>query len=261
MLHTHAVIGAEALCITISLAITRNSSSCVIAGPIRTMIELMDPTAAKIVLAIQRGDSINRVASKVDGSYSWVYDWVERLEDANIIANTDNGIQIIDHEIRQQYAEMMAALYSRDTISQDAAYVIPHFAGLEFAYTEIDAAYVWTHGGYQIARSHDDYPVFIEVHDRDIERWLAFFQQFGIPATINERPDADNVEGDVHYVLFPKTDNIAVAWVDGNPVIPLEDAIDQMMDNRPAYEPALEIIDDEYEVDIDATHHSATKAD
>ncbi|ELZ38527.1 hypothetical protein C471_09535 [Halorubrum saccharovorum DSM 1137] len=224
------------------------------------MIELMDPTAAKIVLAAQRGDSINRIASKIDVSYSWVYDWIERLDDAEIIAKTDNGIQIADHEMRQQYAEMMAALYSRDTISQEDAYVIPHFAGMEFAYTEIDAAYVWTHGGYQIARSHDDYPVFIEVHDRDIERWIAFFQQFGVDTTINERPDASEVNGNVHYVLFPKTNDIDAEWVDGNLVIPLDDAIDQMMENRPAYEPALEIIADEYDRDIDASHHSAISA-
>jgi len=74
------------------------------------MTELMDSTAAKIVLAVQRGDSINRVASKIGVSYSWVYDWVERLEDIEIIANTDIGIQIVDHEMRQQYADMMAAL-------------------------------------------------------------------------------------------------------------------------------------------------------
>lgn len=224
------------------------------------MNELMDATAAKIVLAVQRGDSINCIASKIDVSYSWVYDWIERLDDAEIIAKTDNGIQIADHEMRQQYAEMMAALYSRDTISQEDAYVIPHFAGMEFAYTEIDAAYVWTHGGYQIARSHDDYPVFIEVHDRDIERWIAFFQQFGVDTTINERPDASEVNGNVHYVLFPKTNDIDAEWVDGNPVIPLDDAIDQMMENRPAYEPALEIIADEYDRDIDASHHSAISA-
>ena len=221
------------------------------------MIELMDATAAKIVLAVQRGDSINRIASKIDVSYSWVYDWVERLDDTEIIANTDNGIQIVDHEMRQQYAEMMAALYSRDTISQEDAYVIPHFAGMEFAYTEIDAAYVWTHGGYQIARTHDDYPVFIEVHDRDVERWIAFFQRFGVDTTINERPDASDVNGNVHYVLFPKTNGIDAEWVDGNPVIPVDDAIDQMMENRPAYEPALEIIADEYDRDIGASHHSA----
>nr|WP_256422281.1 helix-turn-helix domain-containing protein [Halobellus rarus] len=221
------------------------------------MSELMDATAAKIVLAVQRGDSINRIASKIDVSYSWVYDWIERLDDADIIAKTDNGIQVVDHKMRQQYAEMMAALYSRDTISQEDAYVIPHFAGMEFAYTEIDAAYVWTHGGYQIARNHDDYPVFIEVHDRDVERWIAFFQRFGVDATINERPDASDVNGNVHYVLFPRTNGIDAEWVDGNPVIPLDDAIAQMIENRPAYEPALEIIADEYDRDIDTSHHSA----
>jgi DNA-binding Lrp family transcriptional regulator len=221
----------------------------------------MDATAAKIVLAVQRGDSINRIASKIGVSYSWVYDWVGRLEDSKIIATTDNGIQIVDHEMRQQYANMMAALYSRDTISQEDAYVIPHFATMEFAYTEIDAAYVWTHGGYQIARSHDDYPVFINVHKRDVDRWIAFFQQFGVDMTINERPDAGDVDGNVHYVLFPKTDGIDVEWVDGNPVIPLDDAVDQMMENRPAYEPALEIIAEEYDRDLNASHHSAMSAD
>jgi len=225
------------------------------------MTEYFDSTAARIVLATQRGDSINRIANKIGVSYSWVYDWIERLEDVNIIANTDNGIQIVDHEMRQQYAEMLAALYSRDTLSQEGAYVIPHFAGMEFAYTEIDAAYVWTQGGYQIARSHDDYPVFIEVHDRDIERWMAFFQQFGVDATIDERPDASDVDGNVHYVLFPQIDGIDAEWVDGNPVIPLDDAVKQMMENRPAYEPALEIVADEYDVDIEASHHSAMGAD
>lgn len=226
-----------------------------------TTIDLMDTTAAKIVLAIKRGDSINRIASKIDVSYSWVYDWIERLENTQIIANTDNGIQIVDHEMRQQYAEVIAALYSRDTVSQEDAYVIPHFAEMEFAFTEIDAAYVWTHGGYQIARSHDDYPVFIEVHDRDIQRWVGFFDQFGIDAGVGERPDADAVDGDIHYVLFPQTDGIDAEWVDGNPVIPLDDAVDQMTENRPAYEPALEIIADEYDVDVDASHHSAGTAD
>jgi hypothetical protein len=32
-------------------------------------------------------------------------------------------------------------------------------------------------------------------------------------------------------VLFPKTDGIDAEWVDGNPVIPLDTAVDQMMEN------------------------------
>ena len=225
------------------------------------MTELIDPTAAKIVLAVHRGDSINRVANKIGTSYSWTYDWVERLKDDNIIGTTDNGIQIVDHEMRQQYAEMMAAVYRRSAISQEDAYIIPHFAGMEFAYTKIDAAYVWTRGGFQIARSHDDYRVFIQVHDRDVERWFAFFEQFGVEATINQRPNADDITGNIHYVLFPQTDGIEVEWVDGNPVIPLDEAVKQMTENRPAYEPALEIIADDHDVSVDAKHHSAEPTD
>jgi hypothetical protein len=225
------------------------------------MTKLLDPTAAKIVLAAERGDSINRVANKVGTSYSWTYDWIERLEAANIIATTDSGIRVVDHEMRRQYAEMVAASYSRGTISQEDAYLIPQFAGMDFAYTEIDAAYVWTDGGYQIARSHDDYPVFIQIHDRDIDRWLAFFQRFGIDATLGDRPDASDVDGSIHYVLFPETDGFDVAWVEGNPVIPLEAAVGQMTENRAAYEPALEIVADEYDVSVTASHHDDLSAD
>lgn len=225
------------------------------------MTEFMDPTAAKVVLAAQRGDSINRIANKVDISYSWIYDWIERLADAGFIANTDDGIHIVDHEMRRHYDEMMGALYRRDCLSQEDAYLIPHFAGMEFAYTEIDAAYVWTQGGYQIARSHDDYPVFINVHDQDVDRWISFFEQYGIETVIDERPDASDMEGNIYYVLFPTAGGIETAWTDGNPVIPLGEAVKQMMDNRPAYEPALEIIDEEYDMDLDASHHDRMTAD
>ncbi|WP_435066051.1 helix-turn-helix domain-containing protein, partial [Halobaculum sp. EA56] len=45
-------------------------------------MEYVDETAAKIMVAARPGDSIRRIAQKIDGSYSWVYDWIERLEDA-----------------------------------------------------------------------------------------------------------------------------------------------------------------------------------
>lgn len=225
------------------------------------MIEFVDSTAAKIVLAVDRGDSINRIANKISISYSWVYDWIERLNDEEFIAKTDNGIQVVDHEMRRRYDTMMGAVYSRERVSPEDAYVIPHFAGMEFAYTEIDAAYVWTHGGYQVARSHDDYPVFVRVHDRDVERWIAFCERYGIDVAIDTRPDAADVDGHVSYVLFPTMNGFDVDWVDGNPVIPLDEVIEQVVANRPAYEPALEQIADDHDLDIDAKHHSQSHAE
>jgi len=214
--------------------------------------EYIDYTAAKIVLAAKRGDSINRISNKVGTSYSWVYDWIDRLEDANIIARTDDGIQVTDHQLRRRYDELMAALYRRDRLSQEDAYIIPHFSGMEFAFNEIDAAYVWTKGGFQLSRSHDDYPVFIKVLDRDIDRWLGFFERYGIMTSVGERsPTSDGI----YFVLYPTENDFTIEWSDGNPVIALEMAVEQMLEDRVNYEPALEILEEDYDIDVDAAHN------
>lgn len=61
--------------------------------------------------------------------------------------------------------------------------------------------------------------------------------------------------------MFPKPEGIDIEWVDGNPVIPLDDAVRQMLQTRAAYEPALEMIADEHNVDIDVNHHEKLSAD
>jgi len=217
------------------------------------MMEYVDETAAKIMLAIQPGDSIRRIAQKIDGSYSWVYDWIERLEEAGFVRR-DDGVYINDYAVRDCYREMVAGISRAVTPSIDDGYTIPHFAGMPFVYTKIDSVYVWTHGGYQIARGHDDYPIFIQVADRDTDRWTAFFDEFGIPCTIEDRPDPTDYTEALSYVLFPITGEITPEWVDGNPVIPLDETIDHMREYRVNYEPALEMIAAEYDRDIDATH-------
>lgn len=217
------------------------------------MMEYVDETAAKIMLAVRPGDSIRRIAQKIDGSYSWVYDWIERLEDVSFVRR-DDGVYIEDYTVRDRYHEMVAAISRSVAPSIDEGYIIPHFAGMSFAYTKIDSVYVWTRGGYQIARGHDDYPIFIQVADQDIEQWIAFFDEFGIPSRIEERPDATDYDATVSYVLFPTSGGITREWVDGNPVIPLDETIEHMMEYRVNYEPALEMIADEYDRDIDASH-------
>ncbi len=62
------------------------------------MMEYVDETAAKIMLAVRPGDSIRWIAQKIDGSYSWVYDWIERLEDASFIRR-DDGVYIEDYTV------------------------------------------------------------------------------------------------------------------------------------------------------------------
>lgn len=214
---------------------------------------LFDDTAAKVMLATTPGDSIRGISQKIDGTYSWVHTWVTRLEDAGFLSR-DNGIQITNYDVREQYNRMMAALARGTSPSIDEAYIIPHFAGLPFAYTKIDAVYTWTHGGYQIARGANDYPIFIQVNDYQIEQWIAFFNRYGIPTTITKRATPDDHDSAVYYVLFPTSTDVEREWVDGNPVISLDETIDHMMEYRVNYEPALEMIANEYDRDINAEH-------
>ena len=55
-------------------------------------------------------------------------------------------------------------------------------------------------------------------------------------------------------MLFPTSGGITREWVDGNSVIPLDEAIEHMLEYRVNDEPALEMIADEYDRDIDASH-------
>lgn len=203
------------------------------------MLEIIDEAAAKIVLAMKDGDSINQVSKKIGQSYSWTNEWVRTLVDMGVIERVDGGFAVVDNEVREGFRSVMQAV-TRYGIDRDEAYVIPHFAGLPFAFTRIDAAYIWTHGGYQIARDYTDYPVFIAVDEGDVDEWREFFATGGIPAFIEERAGSG-----IYYVLVP-VERVEPEWVDGAPVIPLPDAVEWMKRYRANFQPALKIIADEY---------------
>lgn len=221
------------------------------------MMEYVDDTAAKIVLAASDGDSMRRITQKINGTYSWVYTWIERLEEIGVVER-DNGVHVTSPDVRDGYARVMAAISRQTPPTVEEAYTVPHFAQMEFANTKIDAVYVWTQGGYQIARGDDAYPVFLRVRDTEIERWEAFFERYGIPTTVNERDDSviDDANGTIYYNLQPTTDPIDREWVDGAPVIPLAETIEYMQEYRWNFEPALQMVADEYEVDVDVDRPS-----
>ena len=214
------------------------------------MIDYVDTTAAKIILAASDGDSIRRIAQKIDGTYSWVHSWVERLEEIGVVERA-GGIHITAPEVQEGYAQLMAAIARQTPPTVDEAYVLPYFAEMDFAYTRIDAVYVWTHGGYQIARGGDAYPVFMRINDADVEQWRSFFDWYDIPVVIDERDDTvvDDTDGSVYYSVYPTTDPIGSEWVDGNPVIPLSETIEYMQEYRWNFEPALEMVANEYDIE------------
>ena len=93
---------------------------------------------------------------------------VNRLEDAGYVSD-DDGLAVVDECVRDAARELVASSASVSPPSIEEAYVIPQFGDWPFAFTRIDAVYVWIQGGYQVGRNPDDYPLFLAVRERDVD--------------------------------------------------------------------------------------------
>jgi len=101
------------------------------------------------------GDSIRCVAQHLHTPYETVRQAVNRLEDAGYVTY-DEGLSVVDEHVRDAARELVAASAGVSPPSIEEAYVIPQFGEWPFAFTRVDAVYVWTQGGYQVSRDPDD---------------------------------------------------------------------------------------------------------
>ncbi|WP_117595662.1 MULTISPECIES: helix-turn-helix domain-containing protein [Haloprofundus] len=206
----------------------------------------------KVILALDSGDSISGVARKIDENRETIRRVVNRIEEAGYV-EYDDGLQVVDQTIRDAGLEFLTASAVISPPSIPEAYVIPQFAGMEYAYTGIDAVYVWTRGGYQVARDPEDYSLFIAVHESDLDAWVAFFDRFGIP-TAEERQPADDLDGPIQVVLEPEA-QIEAEMVDGRPVISLQETVAFANEHYAHFQSALDMLDRMYDdVNIDANY-------
>ncbi|MDY6779456.1 MAG: RNA polymerase subunit sigma-70 [Halobacteria archaeon] len=202
-------------------------------------------------MATDSGDSIRRISQKIDEPYETVRQKVKYLEESRVL-DIQDGVTVIAPAVEKTTYQSATAGARHSPPSIEEAYVVPHFADHDFAFTRIDAVYVWTRGGYQVARSPDDYVIFVAV-DTPVEYWMNFFDDFGIPAN-EERQPAEDIDGSVQVVVEERNE-LQIEWVEGKPVVPLDDTVEYMQDNFAHFQPALETVDEMYdEVDIDVTY-------
>lgn len=216
------------------------------------MYEACGEKELKVILALDPGDSISGVARKIDENRETIRRVVNRLEEAGYVAY-DDGLQLVDQTISDIGLEFLTAAAALSPPSIAEAYVLPQFAGMEYAFTAIDAVYVWTRGGYQVARNPEDYPLFIAVHESDLDAWTEFFGRFGIP-TAQERQPAEDLDGAIQVVLDPRPE-IESEVVDGRPAIPLQETVAFAHEYYATFESALDMLGRMYDdVDTDATY-------
>jgi hypothetical protein len=208
--------------------------------------------ALKTLLAIDPGDTIVGVARKIDENRETIRRTVDRLE-AEGYVEYDGGLTVVDDAVRDAGLQFLAASTDVSPPSISEAYVLSQFAGMEFAFIGIDAVYVWTRGGYQVAREPDDYPLFIAVEETDFEEWERFFDRFDIPVS-QERQSREKIDGPLQIVV-ERRDSIDAELVDGRPVISLDETVEFAREHYATFQSALSMLDRMYEeVDSDADY-------
>ena len=221
------------------------------------MYEVLDDTAAQVILAIESGDSIRRVAQHLHTPYETVRQAVNRLEDAGYVTY-DDGLSVVDERVRDAARELVAASAGVSPPSIEETYVIPQFGDWPFAFTRIDAVYVWTQGGYQVGREPDDYPLFLAVREKDVDAWQRFFEQFGIPTGFERRPE-DSFEGPLQIVLDERS-VLNPDHVEGYPVISRGETIAFMQEHYATFQSALAILDRMYDdLNLDVSYRESER--
>ena len=222
------------------------------------MYEVLDDTAVQVILTIDSGDSIRRVAQYLHTPYETVRQAVNRLENAGYVCY-DDGLTVVDERVRDAARELVAASAGVSPPSIEEAYVLPQFGDWPYAFTRIDAVYVWTQGGYQVGREPNDYPLFLAVREQDIDAWYVFFESFDLPTTFERQP-RDELGGPLQIVLEPRP-SLDVNHVEGYPVIPRTETIDYMRENYAQFQSALAMLDRMYEgLDLGVTYRETERA-
>ena len=208
----------------------------------------MNQHVAKILLAIEDGDSINHVSRKAGSSYSYTYEWIQKLEEIGVVER-DDGVYVRDEEFRDVFESVVQTVVGRDPELSDV-YLLPNFSGMEYRFSKTDAVFVWTKGGYQIGRNQRDYPVFIDVLEDDLEDWQEFFDGYSMDYEVGER----RTEGEgIYFVLFPR-EEFRSEWVENASVTPLLETVEWMQRYEANFQPALEMLDEMHDLGLDVEY-------
>jgi len=145
--------------------------------------------------------------------------------------------------------------YLAKRIDVSRAYNLLTQVDMKYALTGPDAVFFWTKGGYQVDRFFGFYPIHLKVGKKDLKRWRVFFSSKNQRFHVKDQPIKETLFG-LFYVLYPEVD-FKTEEISDFHVIPLKETIDFCQRNIYSYEPALEMLDEMYNLDLKVRYREA----
>src|SRR3989338_6817932 len=208
------------------------------------MFELINPYVAKILVSAKDKDSIRHISQKIQESYGWTYKWISELEGRVVINRKKQEIYINKNNSFYNGAMKFIECSLANNLNLGDAYLLPNLAGLGYIFIGIDAVFVWTKGGYNMGRSKNSYPIFIEVFEKDKAYWQRYFSKLNIKYTFkNERKKGI-------YFVISLSKSIEKEYCEHIPVLPLAKTVEWAKKYSFNFEPALEMLDKMYNLKI-----------
>ena len=201
-------------------------------------LELVNPHVLKILISARKEDSIRSISNRISLSYGWTYKWVQDLAELGVFRLT--RMKVFLNEKNKFYQQTLA--YIKKVLSRDIQfyYNVIGLFGIKYAFTKIDAVFIWTKGSYNIARYKEFYPIFIKIAKKDRKIFESYCKRLNL--SLNRK---NNVFYQIEYL-----DDFRFEYCEGIPVDRLDETIDLMDKDRYNFEPALEMIKEMYKKKI-----------
>ena len=155
---------------------------------------------------------------------------------------------LLRRKARGRYEVVNSENYAKSKNNIDEAYELLKSSKLPYALSKVDGVFVWTKGGYNANRFFGSYPVYLTISKSDIEDWKTFLRDNGKKYTFGGTRPSETLYG-TYYVLLPE-DKVESRNINGLNVEPLEKTIDFCLRESYTYEPALEMLDIEYNLGL-----------
>lgn len=197
-------------------------------------IGLLNPYTMKIIIAARKHDSINLIARRINLSYGWTYKWVKELIKIGVFKGYRLKLELNeDNRFYKNTLDYIKINFSKDI---NFCYSILNLFGVKYCFTKTDAVFVWTKGGYNIARSRDYYPIFIKIKKDQLDIFKYCCKKLNL-----------KIEGKKGiFYSIEVLDDFQVSHLDKIPVDSLDSTIKFMKKYIYNFQPALEMIKEMY---------------